>query len=118
MKLIMGGHFLQSETTGKAGVKRFEGIGYIGYDNLQEGYDVIWIDNMSTGILRATASYDEDTKVLTEVGQFSDPTDPDKNQKYKAEWKFIDKNNMTYTTFIEQDGLPMKQMEIVYKRKK
>lgn len=116
MKLILGGRYLQQEATGKAEGKKFEGLGFIGYDNLQEGYDVIWMDNMGTGITRSTASYDENTKELSEVGKFTDPMATEKVSTYQAKWKFIDKNNMTYTMYVDHHGKPMKQMEIIYKR--
>jgi hypothetical protein len=116
MKMILGGRFLQQDMAGSVMGKPFEGVGLIGFDNLQEGYDVVWLDNIGTGILRSTASYDENTKVLTEVGKFSDPMSAEKVSNYTAQWKFVDSNNMTYTMYLDHNGKLMKRMEVVYKR--
>ena len=39
----------------------FEGMGVTGYDNLKGKYDTIWMDNMASGMMHGTGSFDETT---------------------------------------------------------
>lgn len=116
--LVLGGRYLQQNLTGKAMGEKFEGMGFLGYDNVLTTYDVIWMDTMGTGILRGVGSYDDDTHILTEKGSFSDPTSATKTRNYIGAWQFVDKDNMTYTMTSGEKGKDETKMEIVYKRSK
>lgn len=116
-KLLLKGRFLQQELTGKAMGQDFTGHGIIGFDNMRKKYDILWMDSMSTGVIHGSGTYDEKTKTLREAGEYNDPTSPTRIRTYKAEWKFLDKNNMTYTMWtLGSDGKESKRMELVYKR--
>lgn len=121
MKMIMGGRYLQHETKGKAMGEKFEGLGFTGYDNVQKKYDTIWMDSMSTAIMSGKGSYDQNTKTLTDQGQFSCPAAKDMVADYRGEWKIIDKNNMSYSMYTKgmmDEGPEFKSMEMIFKRKK
>lgn len=118
MKMILGGRFLQHDTKGMAMGVAFQGIGITGYDNLKEKYDTIWLDNMGTGIMRGTGSFDAATKTLKDKGEHSCPMSDDNTREYRSEWKITDKNNMTYSMYSDdEDGDEFKMMEMVFKRK-
>src|SRR5690606_7205340 len=98
-KMVLGGRFLTNETKGKAMGQAFEGIGYTGYNNMTKKYETFWMDNMSTATMHGTGSFDEATKTLTDVGEFSCPM-REGPQKYRSELKIIDKNNMIFTMYM------------------
>lgn len=120
MKMILGGRFLQHDIKGEAMGMPFEGLGFTGYDNIKKKYDTLWLDNMATGVMHGTGSFDATSKTLKDSGQFSCPMSPNKTRDYRGEWKITDKNNMTYSMFGPgpDGGKEYKQMEMVFKRVK
>ncbi|MDZ4676715.1 MAG: DUF1579 domain-containing protein [Oligoflexia bacterium] len=120
MKMILGGRFLQHDTKGLAMGMPFEGMGLVGYDNIKNKYETIWLDNMGTGVMHGTGDFDAATKTLTDSGEFSCPMKKERKSTYRGEWKVIDKNNMTYTMHGPgmTDNKEFKMMEMTYKRVK
>jgi hypothetical protein len=119
LKMILGGRFLENKTTGKAMGMPFEGLGFIGYNNISKKYETVWLDNMATGIMRGMGSYDASAQVLKDSGEFSCPMSKNKTQEYRTEWKIVDKNNMIFTMWgPDEEGNEYKHMEMTLKRKK
>ncbi len=119
--MILGGRYLQHETKGKAMGMPFEGLGLTGYDNIQRKYVTIWLDNMGTGIMHGTGSFDDKTQVLSDRGEYSCPISANKKREYRSEWKIIDKNNMVYAMYgsgMVDDGPEFKNMEMTFRRAK
>lgn len=118
MKMILGGRYLQQDFSGKAMGQPFQGMGFIGYNNLEKKYQSIWLDNMGTSPMNGTGSMDANTKTLTESGDYTCPMSSDKKREFRSEWKMIDDKNMTYTMYGPgpEDNKEFKQMEITYKR--
>lgn len=95
----------------------FEGMGSIGYDNLRQEYVSIWMDNMSTGMMQMTGTFDSASPTLKTTGQLSCPLSGDKNRWVRSEAKIIDRNENIYTSYFrDADGTEFKAMEIIYKR--
>ncbi len=116
MEMIYGGKFLKYQSKSKSGS---EGTGYIGYDNLKQKYETFWIDNMSTGMMHGVAQFNYKTRTLEGIGEYSDPSQKSKIQKFHDEWKIISNDQLIYTQFIVTDQHPrFKQIEIQYQRKK
>lgn len=117
---VLGGRFIQQHAKGEAaqGMPTFEGIGTTGYDNVKKEYTSTWVDNMSTGMMAATASFDDKTKSFNETGTFSCPIAGDK-KPFRAVWKIQGKDAYMYTWYItDANGKEFKSMEIAYKRTK
>ncbi len=114
---ILGGRFLQAEAKGNMNGQPFEGMGITGYDNLKGEYQSMWIDNMVTGFMLATAQYDATLKTFNETGSFSCPMTNEKARPFRAKWKIMDNNNYTYEMYqAGPDGKEFKAMEITYVR--
>lgn len=119
IKLMFGKRFLRQEVKGTAMGKPFEGFGLLGFDNAKGKYESVWLDNMGTGIVHATGTYDTGTKTLKDSGEYSDPTAPNQTRAYRAEWTITDDNHNTYTMWTTgKDGKEYKQMEMAYQRTK
>jgi hypothetical protein len=117
-QMILGGRWLQQNIEGTAMGQPWEGLSYTGYNNLTKQYETIFLDSMGTGSMHGTGSYDKKTKTLADSGDFSCPLSDDKKREYRGEWKFVDKNNMTYTMYMPdlKTNKEFKMMEINYKR--
>ncbi len=117
---IFGGRFLKQDVTGPAaaeGQPSFEGIGFVGYDNIRKEYTSIWFDNMGTGIMLAAGQYDAATTTLTEEGSMSCPMTGESHRWFRSAWKIVDENHNTYETYTRTpDGREFKSMEIQYTR--
>ncbi len=120
-KMILGGRILQQEVSGKAMGQPFNGMGFLGYDNLKKEWNSTWMDSMSTAIMNGKGSYDAASKTISETGTFTCPMEEDMTAEYRSEWKMTDKNNMTFTMYAKGMGKQkdeFKMMEMVYKRSK
>jgi hypothetical protein len=118
--LIFGGRFLKQEFAGTPfaeGQPPFEGIGFVGYDNMRKEYQSVWFDNMATGMMRGTGEFDAAAKALTDQGEFSCPMTGETHRKFRATWKIIDANHSTYESYMSTpEGKEFKAMVIEYTR--
>lgn len=120
MKMILGGRYLQYETSGRAGGVSMKGLGLLGFDNVKKAYESVWVDNMGTGISRATGSFDEATQTLRETGEFTCPLTGNENgmRSYRAEWK-LGAKKLVYTMYgsgLLDDGPEFRMVEMVFTR--
>ena len=72
-KWILDGRFIQEEVEAEMDGEKFEGIGFIGYNNLTGLYEAVWMENMSTGIYSETGCYDTVKQSLMTRGTHHDP---------------------------------------------
>jgi hypothetical protein len=69
---ILGGRYLQQDFESTFMGVPFNGLGFIGYDNVAGHYVSVWMDEMGTGIMRETGDVDETGKVYTFHGSYHD----------------------------------------------
>lgn len=116
---VLGGRFIKQEFKGDWAGMPFEGVGYTGYDNVRQEYTCVWLDNMSTGIMEVSGTFDPKSKVIRTSGHFSCPMTGEKDRWVRSEVKIIDNDNNTYTSYFKgPDGKEFKSMEISYTRVK
>ncbi len=119
VKWIMGGRFLEQTAQGTAMGQEFHGMGLMGYDNMQKEYTGVWIDNMGTGMMTSTGTYDPATKTFTEKGTFSCPQDEGGEKDFRGVTTMVSPDKYTYEMYVtDKDGKESRMMEIVYMRKK
>lgn len=70
---ILDGRFMKETVNATTEYGPFQGIGYVGYDNVEGQYEMVWMDSMGTGIYYETANYDPSTKILHTRGAHPDP---------------------------------------------
>jgi hypothetical protein len=56
---VLGGRYVQSMLAGTVAGEPFNGIGYVGYDNVSKMYQVAWMDTGSTGMTLYSGGFDE-----------------------------------------------------------
>lgn len=111
------GRYLHTTYKGEFGGMDFKGLSIMGYNNATKQFESTWIDNMSTGIIMLTGSYDAKTKTFTFSGDAKDPVDG-KVKKMKEIIKITGSDSRT-SEFFEtgKDGKEFKSMEVAYTRK-
>lgn len=118
VKWIMGGRFLEQTANGTSMGQEFQGMGIMGYDNMKKEYIGAWIDNMGTGMMTSTGTYDPSTKSFTEKGTFSCPQEGG-DKSFRGVTTLVSPDKYTYEMYAAgKDGKESRMMEIVYTRKK
>ena len=114
---IMGGRFVEQDFKGTSMGQPFEGMGITGYDTIRGEYISLWLDNMATGIMVASAQFDAATNTLNQNGTMSCPLTMEKYRPIHSVWVVVDNDHNTYEAFMkDKDGNEYKAMEIAYER--
>ncbi|MCG6964765.1 MAG: DUF1579 domain-containing protein [Acidobacteria bacterium] len=117
MKMTMDGRYLKEKVNGTMMGAPFQGLGFTGYDNIIKRYVSVWMDNMSTGIMRSEGAYDEATHTMTMTGTYVDPVSG-KTKTMKGTSRYEGDNRVVFTYYdTTPDGTEYKSMEITYTRK-
>lgn len=115
-KPIMGGLYQAGHMTGTIMGMNFEGQSINGYDNAKKIFVSTWIDNLGSGVINMTGSWDEATKTLHYKGSQTDPV-TGKDVPIRQELKVLDVNTYLLTMYgAGMDGKETKFMEATYKR--
>ncbi len=117
-KWILGGRFLEETVRGTMMGQEFQGMGLIGYDNAKDTYNDIWMDNMGTGIMSGTGTYDSTGKKFVFTGTLSCPTEDQKEKPYRSVITMVSPNQYTYEMYTTgPDNKEFRTMEIVFTKK-
>jgi hypothetical protein len=115
---VMGNRFVQQSFEGTFMGQPFNGMGYVGYDNVTKKIQSVWMDSMSTGMMWMTGTADAAGKAVTTKGMMSDPM-RGKAVSVEDRIAIADNDHHTFEMWGKgPDGKPMKYMEIQYTRKK
>jgi hypothetical protein len=115
-EMVLGGRYLRSTNTGNFLGRPFEGVGITGYDNVKKMFVNSWIDNMGTGIITMSGTWDEPSKSITYTGSMTDPVSG-KDIPIRQVWRFVDDNHQVMEMYYPVGGQDFKSMEIKYTRK-
>lgn len=116
-KMILGGRYQESRTTGNFGGMPLEGISTMAYDNSKKKFINTWIDNFGTGMMFMEGTWNPSTKTIEFSGKSLDPMQG-KDVKMRQTVKIIDDNTQLMEMYMTPDGgSEFKTMEITMKRK-
>lgn len=119
MEWVMDGRFIRQTFTGTMMGQPFAGLGFSGYDNVKGEYVSIWMDNMMTGIMKSSGTYDAATHAIREEGTMSCPMTGDKAMWYRTQWKLGDADRLVYESYSKTpEGKEFRTLEVVYTRQK
>ena len=113
---VLGGRYIHETIEATSEMGTFTGIGYIGYNNLDGQYEIIWMDSMSTAIYTETATFNPDTKVLSTRGTHRDPKGQVINVRGKLDLSNPDRH-VFVSYLITPDGKEFKHFEGFTSRK-
>ena len=91
---VLGGRYVIGKFSSMMMGQPFEGMSTMGYDNAKKMFTSTWVDNMGTGIVHMSGTYDDASKMLNLKGHQTDPM-TGKDSDMREEMKMIDDN--TYT---------------------
>lgn len=115
-RMILGGRYQESISTGKMMGRQFEGRSVVGYDNAKKVFTSIWMDNMGTGTLVMEGAWDKATNTITFKGKMYDPMsgqDLDVRETFRP----VNDNMQVLEMFVVMPtGGEMKSMEITFTR--
>ena len=113
---ILGGRYFKSIHTGMMMGMPFEGFEISGYDNVKKEFFNVWIDNMGTGMMVSTGTYDEATETLKFTGKMTDPMGTEMSVREVI--INTDNDHFTFEMYMDMGGKEIKNMEINYTRVK
>lgn len=115
-ELLFGGRFLVHEYEGKAGGMDFEGLGILGYDNIQKCYTSLWTDSMSTMIAHSTGQSADGGKTIVFHGTYTDPLG--RPTKDRTVFTRVDADHYTVHAWTTVGDQPERKMiELAFTRK-
>lgn len=115
-EMLLDGRFLLMNFKGEMFGRPFAGLQIIGFDNMQQKYITLWIDNMSTFFFM-TAGTRQDN-VISESGLWPDPLTGAQAQ-VKARTAWISADEYVYEQFmVMPDNSEFKNMEMSCTRRK
>jgi hypothetical protein len=124
-KPIMDGRYFVVNVTGNMKMPgadgkmkdfEFKGMSIEGYDNVQKKFVGTWADNMGTGIIMSTGTYDPATKSFTYNSEME--MMPGMKTKVREVVKVVDADHHNFEWYEDRGGQEVKTMEINYTRKK
>jgi hypothetical protein len=107
--LILGGRFLMMEAEGELFGQVVKSITIMGYDNAQEKYTLIGLDELGTYYITAAGTYDEATKTYTLDGTYEEPV-LKKIKNYRFIMDVFDPNVPVTKILFENEGGGMDEM--------
>jgi hypothetical protein len=117
-EMCLGDRFLKHNFKGTAMGMPFEGGGIWGYDNALKKYVGVWADNMGTGVMMTTGTYDEAKKQYVATGEMVNPMDGSM-LKVREVTTVHDPDSHTMEMHMpDKSGKEFRCMEIKYTRKK
>jgi len=107
------GRFLEEEFHGEMMGKPFTGRSLMGYDNIKQTFNTVWVSDMQTSMVTSEGKGEKDNKVITLVGKSNCPVTGRKDISMKTVFRAISPDKYVFEMF--NDGA--KSMEIMYTRK-
>jgi len=109
----LNGHFLEEEFHGEMMGKPFTGRSLMGYDNIKQTYNTVWVSDTQTSIFTSEGKAETGNKVITLEGKGNCPATGRKDIPMKTVFRIVSPNEHVFEMF--NDGAKM--MEITYTRK-
>jgi hypothetical protein len=110
--MIYEGRYQESVHNGTFNGMPFEGRGLMGYDNASGKFFSSWIDNMSTGMMYTTGTFDPKSQSLELRGEIVDPVSKKVSKIREVIYFKADNEQLHETYTTPAGGTEYKSMEI------
>jgi hypothetical protein len=114
---ILNGRFLEEEFQGEMMGKPFTGRSLMGYDNIKQTFNTIWVSDMQTSIFTSEGKGDSGNKVITLEGKSTCAASGQKDVPIKTVFRLISPDKHVFEMYDSSKGANAKTMEITYTRK-
>lgn len=109
-KWVLDKHFLRGDYSGEWNDQSFKGVEYFGYDNFNEEYVSVWLENMSTGIMMSTGEMKDGALHMS--GTMDDCMTGRKDVKTRSVTEFPSEGKIVFSMYSTlPDGREYKMME-------
>jgi len=117
-KWILDGRYMKETVKAKGDMGAYAGHGYVGYNNLDGLYEMVWMDNWSTAIHLSSGYYDATSKTMHFQGTYRNPATGNLVKSW-SEYDMSDPNRHVMIGYVPgPDGKPFKHFEGVTSRLK
>jgi|SRR5450756_1857119 len=110
---ILNGHFLQAEFHGEMMGKAFTGQTLMGYDNIKQTFNSVWVSDIQTAMMTSEGKGEKGNKIITLEGKSNCPATGRRDMPMKTVYRVVSPDSYVFEMF--NDGA--KSMEITYTRK-
>jgi hypothetical protein len=108
--------FLEEEFHGEMMGKPFNGRLLLGFDNIKQTFNSVWMSDNQTSMFTSEGKGDSGNKVITLEGKSSCPGTGRKDIPMKTVWRLIGPDKHVLEMFDGSKGANAKTMEITYTR--
>jgi hypothetical protein len=113
----LNGHFLEEEFHGEMMGKPFTGRSLMGYDNIKQTFNTVWVSDMQTARFTSEGKGANGNKVITLEGKSNCPATGRKDIPMKTVFRVISPDKHVFEMYDGSKGANAKTMEITYTRK-
>jgi hypothetical protein len=114
---VLNGRFLEEEFHGQMMGKPFTGRSLMGYDNLKQTYQSVWVSDAQTSIFTSEGRGENGNKVITLEGKTNCPATGRKDIPTRSVFRVIGPDKHVFEMYDGSHGEFAKTMEITYTRK-
>ena len=114
---ILNGRFLEEEFHGEMMGKPFTGRSLMGYDNIKQTFNSVWVSDMQTSMFASEGKGENGNKVITLEGKGDCPATGRKDVPIKQVFRMLSPDKYTFEMFDGSTGESVRTMEITYTRK-
>jgi hypothetical protein len=119
VRMDMDGRYMIEESEANMMGMPYKGYNIVAYDKFRKEYQMLYYDNMGTGMYTAKGQADATGKVITMTGTMDDVMADKKDMPMRYVTTIVDDNHHTFEMFGPgPDGKEFKMMEITYERAK
>ena len=112
----LNGHFLEEEFHGEMMGKPFTGRSLMGFDNIKQTFNTVWVSDMQTSILTSEGKGENGNRVITLEGKSSCPASGRTDIPMKTVFRLLSPDKHIFEMYDGSKG-NAKTMEITYTRK-
>jgi hypothetical protein len=113
----LNGHFLEEDFHGEMMGKPFMGRSLMGYDNIKQTFNTVWMSDTQTSMFTSEGTGDNGNKVITLEGKGNCPATGRKDIPIKTVFRVINSDKHVFEMFDGSKGENAKTMEVTYTRK-
>ena len=114
---VLNGHFLEEEFHGEMMGKPFTGRALMGYDNIKQTYNTVWLCDTQTSIFTSEGKGADGNKVITLEGKSNCAATGRRDIPTKTVFRVLSPDKYVFEMFDASKGADAKTMEITYTRK-
>src|SRR6266478_2530490 len=100
---VLNGHFLEEEFHGEMMGKPFTGRSLMGYDNIKQTFNTVWVSDMQTSMFTSEGKGENGNKVITLEGKSNCPATGRKDIPMKTVFRVISPDKHVFEMF--NDGV-------------